>query len=190
MLLCNFLTIVISTENITAEAFWSANYRVWTASCYKSGECFDQSLSIWLYIRQVKGAIFNYTSALGIPYLVYFLLFNIDHFFNSKNFLVTCVLSTWCAIKMGMLWGIMPIKSGISANTTLARPFMDSSVWSKFHLFINPRRACAARVIVLGLLFCPSVCPSVCLLPRFLPLRATRRPKSDTNGFSATLALF
>ena len=29
--------------------------------------------------------------------------------------------------------------------------------------------------------------PSVCLLPRFLPLRATRRPKSDTNGFSATL---
>ena len=51
---------------------------------------------------------------------------------------------------------------------------------------INPRRACAARVIVLGLSFRPSVC----LLPRFLPLRATRRPKSDTNGFSATLALF
>ena len=35
-----------------------------------------------------------------------------------------------------------------------------------------------------------SVRPSVCLLPRFLPLRATRRPKSETNGFSATLALF
>ena len=33
------------------------------------------------------------------------------------------------------------------------------------------------------------MCVSVCLL-RFLPLRATRRPKSDTNGFSATLALF
>ena len=31
---------------------------------------------------------------------------------------------------------------------------------------------------------------SVCLLPRFLPLRATRRPISDTNEFSATLALF
>ena len=36
----------------------------------------------------------------------------------------------------------------------------------------------------------PSVCPSVCLLPRFLPLRATRRAKNDTNGLSATLALF
>ena len=35
-----------------------------------------------------------------------------------------------------------------------------------------------------------SVCLSVCLLPRFLPLRATRRPISDSNGFSATLALF
>ena len=59
-------------------------------------------------------------------------------------------------------------------------------------IIINPRRACAARVTVLGLSFRPSVCPSVrlsvCLLPRFLPLRATRRPKSDTNGFSTTLA--
>ena len=35
-----------------------------------------------------------------------------------------------------------------------------------------------------------SVCLSVCLLPRFLPLRETRRPISDTNGSSATLALF
>ena len=51
---------------------------------------------------------------------------------------------------------------------------------------INPRRDCAARVTVLGLSFCLSVC----LLPRFLPLRATRRPISDTYGFRATLALF
>ena len=58
------------------------------------------------------------------------------------------------------------------------------------HDIVNPRRACAARVTVLGLSFRPSVVPSVCLLPRFLPLRVTRRPKSDTNGFSATLALF
>ena len=53
-------------------------------------------------------------------------------------------------------------------------------------IIINPRRACAARVIVVVLSFCLSVC----LLPRFLPLRATRRPISDSNGFSATLALF
>ena len=56
----------------------------------------------------------------------------------------------------------------------------------KGNVVINPRRACAVRVIVLGLSFRPSVR----LLPHFLPLRATRRPKSDTNGFSATLALF
>ena len=31
---------------------------------------------------------------------------------------------------------------------------------------------------------------SVHLLPRFLPPRATNRPKRDTNGFSATLASF
>ena len=51
---------------------------------------------------------------------------------------------------------------------------------------INPRRACAARVTVVVLSFRPSVC----LLPRFHPLRARRRPISDTNGLSATLALF
>ena len=49
--------------------------------------------------------------------------------------------------------------------------------------FINPRRACATRVTVLGL----CVCLSVCLLP---PPRATNRPKSYTNRFSATLASF
>ena len=61
-------------------------------------------------------------------------------------------------------------------------------------IIINPRRACAARVTVVVLSFCLSVvlsvCLSVCLFPRFLPLRATRRPISDSNGFSATLALF
>ena len=34
----------------------------------------------------------------------------------------------------------------------------------------------------------PSFLPSVCLLPRFLRLRATRQQNSDTNGFIATLA--
>ena len=53
-------------------------------------------------------------------------------------------------------------------------------------IIINPRCACAARVTVVVLSFRPSIC----LLPRFLPLRARRRPISETNGFSATLALF
>ena len=49
--------------------------------------------------------------------------------------------------------------------------------------FINPRRACAARVTWF-------VCLSACLLPRLLRLRATRQQNSDTNGFIATLASF
>ena len=51
---------------------------------------------------------------------------------------------------------------------------------------INPRRACAAKVTVVVLSFRPSVC----LLSHFLPLRTRRRPISDTNRFSATLAVF
>ena len=54
--------------------------------------------------------------------------------------------------------------------------------------FSNPRRACARG------LYCHSVRRSfrlsVCLLPRFLGLRATRQQNSDTNGFVATLASF
>ena len=59
----------------------------------------------------------------------------------------------------------------------------DTGIIAMYVRTYNPQRACAARVTVLGL-----SCLSVCLLPRFLPLRATRRPKSDTNGFSTTLA--
>ena len=70
------------------------------------------------------------------------------------------------------------------------RPFYSSIYAPKFFelqgTYYNPRRACAARVKSVR----PSVRLSVCLLPRFLPLRATRRPKSDTNGFSTTLAWF
>ena len=49
---------------------------------------------------------------------------------------------------------------------------------------INPRRACAARVTVVVL----CVCLSVCLSTTILALRATRRLMSDTNSFSATRA--
>ena len=49
-------------------------------------------------------------------------------------------------------------------------------------VLINTRRACAARVTLLGL--------CVCLSALILALRVTRRSKSDTNRFSATLAWF
>ena len=57
----------------------------------------------------------------------------------------------------------------------------DDMMWN----IINPRRACAARVTVLGLSFRLSVTGGTTFSPA-----TRRRPKSDTNGFSATLALF
>ena len=53
-------------------------------------------------------------------------------------------------------------------------------------LFINPRRACAARVTVVVLCVCLCVC--VCLSPLILALQAPNRLMSDTNGSSATSA--
>ena len=50
-------------------------------------------------------------------------------------------------------------------------------------LFINPRRAGAARVTVVGL----SVCLSVCVSTLILALQATRRPISDTSGADSEL---
>ena len=55
---------------------------------------------------------------------------------------------------------------------------------------INPWRACAARVTVVVLSFCLSVCLSVCYHAFCRYIRAIKLPISDTNGFSATLALF
>ena len=49
---------------------------------------------------------------------------------------------------------------------------------------VNPRRACAARVTVVAL----CVCLSVCVSATILGLQATRRLMSDTNSFSATRA--
>ena len=51
-------------------------------------------------------------------------------------------------------------------------------------IIINPRRACAARVTVLGL----SVCLSVCLSTLILAVQATTRPMSDTSSLRATKA--
>ena len=50
----------------------------------------------------------------------------------------------------------------------------------RVHQFINPRRACAARVTVLG--------PSVYLSTLILAVQATRRPMSDTSSLRATKA--
>ena len=49
---------------------------------------------------------------------------------------------------------------------------------------INPRRACAARVTVLGLCVCLCVCVSTLISA----LRGTKWMMSDTNGFCITSA--
>ena len=51
-------------------------------------------------------------------------------------------------------------------------------------MYFNPRRACAARVTVLGL----CVCPSVCVSTTILALQATRWLMSNTNSFIAKRA--
>ena len=53
---------------------------------------------------------------------------------------------------------------------------------TKSFLLINPRRACAARVTVLGLCVCVCVC--VCLSAPFRPLRVKVSPENDTNASS------
>ena len=86
------------------------------------------------------------------------------------------------------------------SNTVVCPKYTTIGGWARNHLgggggnpqsrFSNPRRACARG------LYCHSVRRSfrrsfrlsVCLLPRFLRLRATRQQNSDTNGFVATLA--
>ena len=54
--------------------------------------------------------------------------------------------------------------------------YLNTHTWG----LINPRRACAARVTVVGL--------CVCVSATILALQATRRPKSDIKCFSATSA--
>ena len=51
---------------------------------------------------------------------------------------------------------------------------------------INPRRACAARVTVLGPSVCLSVCLSVSVSMTILALQAMKGHQSDTNSSSAT----
>ena len=49
-------------------------------------------------------------------------------------------------------------------DTSLDSFSVQLSTGSGMHLIFNPRRACAARVTVLGLCVCVCVCLSVCLL--------------------------
>ena len=56
-------------------------------------------------------------------------------------------------------------------------------------MVINPRRACAARVTVLGLSFCLSVCLSVCLSGHaILAVRAIKSIMKDTIVLSVRFA--
>ena len=57
----------------------------------------------------------------------------------------------------------------------------DGCLYFYIYCFINPRRACAARVTVVVL----CVCLSVCLSMTILGLQATRRLMNDTNSFGA-----
>ena len=84
------------------------------------------------------------------------------------------------------------VQSDITRNSQPKRINDTSPMWSQQQLvnpgrsFINPRRACAARVTVVSVRL--SICLFVCLSTTILALQATRRLMSDTNSFSATRA--
>ena len=55
-----------------------------------------------------------------------------------------------------------------------------------YFLFINPRRACTARVTVVVLCVCMYVCMCVCVcVHSYLPPHTLESQKRDTNGFCA-----
>ena len=72
----------------------------------------------------------------------------------------------------------------VNDHANSAYRYVGNFLTLNLELLVNPRRACAARVTVVGL----CVCPSVCLSTTILAPQATRRLMSDTNSFSATRA--
>ena len=68
----------------------------------------------------------------------------------------------------------------------LVHSWFESSNLIGPHEVINPRRACAARVTVLGLSVCLSVRPSVRLS---LAVQGTGRPMTATNRFRVARSL-
>ena len=90
-----------------------------------------------------------------------------------------------------VLGGVLSKEQKYTFSTWLVRKYVDDGMkvgLSNSGVLVNPRRACAARVTVLGLCVCLFVCLSVCLSTTILALQATRRLMSDTNSFSATRA--
>ena len=73
---------------------------------------------------------------------------------------------------------------GVCASLLLRHKNQHMNALQHIVSLINPRRASAARVTVVGL----CVCVFVCLSTTILALQATRRLMSDTNSFSATRA--
>ena len=90
---------------------------------------------------------------------------------------------------MGGEWSDLELAPGLTPRCVFWTPLVPTKTKGSTNLFgitpfyptvINPRRACAARVTVVGL--------CVCLSTTILALQAAKRRMSDTNSFSATRA--
>ena len=88
------------------------------------------------------------------------------------------------SIDQDLIQLITDLKRGISSSDTIKIKY--DIVNKALHTLVNPRRACAARVTVLGLSFCLSVCLSV--RHAILAIRATKSITKDTIVSSVRFA--
>ena len=99
--------------------------------------------------------------------------------------IITCLIVLYDALPRGCMV-VRPERQGARmAASGKGQLCLKVRIWADG---LRTRRACSARFMVLGLSF-QSLSVRLSVVS-FLPLRATKRPKSATNGFSTALTLF
>ena len=88
------------------------------------------------------------------------------------------------AVYSNHCWATFRCQYTLGVHVNKVFKLLSATLMNGYYGFINPQRACAARVAVVCLWV------SVCLLPHFLPPHTRNRSKSDCNRFSAKPTFF